>query len=299
VRLVTRDDAGSADRTEASLDELAGEGATVIVAGLDAETATRALRWGGAHGVAVMTLVPPTEVPAGASGFVLGEPRSNVIQALARAAPELTTASVAAVVDSSEMTPAAAAGGRFLGLTLLPAVSCDVSAARAGDPRFPAAAWSKAGAHAWLVTGSPSCGADLVSELSAAHTKGLVAMTLEAAGLPVHGAGLRVVTASAGVVPVSAAGDTRDDELRRFAASLGSVSWWTALGRDAATLARIAVRQLPTDTASEPHDVADRRTRARTFLAAAHARLWTTESTGWQDDRTVKRTICAVDAPAR
>ena len=42
-----------------------------------------------------------------------------------------------------------------------------------------------------------------------------------------------------------------------------------------------------------------RRVRARALLAASRARLWTTESTGWQPDHTVKRTICAVDAPAR
>ena len=61
VRLVTRDDAGSADRTEVSLDELAGEGASVVVAGLDVQTAARALRWGENHGVAVVALVPPAE----------------------------------------------------------------------------------------------------------------------------------------------------------------------------------------------------------------------------------------------
>jgi hypothetical protein len=77
------------------------------------------------------------------------------------------------------------------------------------------------------------------------------------------------------------------------------VSWWTALGRDAATLARVAVRQLPADTAGEVHEVTARRARARTLLADSRARLWTTESTAWQGDRTMKRTICAVDAPAR
>jgi hypothetical protein len=149
------------------------------------------------------------------------------------------------------------------------------------------------------VTGSPGCARDVVGELSAAHARGLVALTLEAAALPVHGPGLRVVTASAAVVPETAAEDTRDDELRRFAATLGAVSWWTALGRDAATLARVAVRQLPTDSAGEAHEVTARRTRARSLLADSRARLWTTESTAWQADHTMKRTICAVDAPAK
>jgi len=300
VRLVTRDDAGSVDRTEVSLDELAGEGASVIVAGLDPQTSTRTLRWGEAHGVAVVVLVPPAEAMATlAFGFVLGEPRRDVIDALGRAAPVLGTDAVALVVDESELAALPPQGGRVGGMTLLPAVSCDVPANRAGDPRFPLSAWEHQRARAWLVSGSPSCARDVVGELTASHARGLVALTLEAAALPIHGPGLRVVSASAGVVPETAAEDTRDDELRRFAATLGAVSWWTALGRDAATLARVAVRQLPADTAGEVHEVAARHARARTLLADSRARLWTTESTAWQANRTMKRTICAVDAPAR
>jgi hypothetical protein len=300
VRLVTRDDAGSADRTEVSLDELAGEGASVIVAGLDAQTSTRVLRWSETRGVAVVVLVPPGEaVATHAFGFVLGEPRREVIDALGRAAPALGTEGVAPVVDESEMAALPAPGGRVGGMTLLPAVSCDVPANRAGDPRFPLSKWDREKTHAWLVSGSPGCARGVVGELSASHARGLVALTLEAAALPVHGAGLRVVSASAGVVPETAAEDTRDDELRRFAATLGAVSWWTALGRDAATLARLGVRQLPTDSAGEAHEVTDRRARARTLLAASRSRLWTTESTAWQADHTMKRTICAVDAPTR
>jgi hypothetical protein len=300
VRLVTRDDAGSADRTEVSLDELAGEGASVIVAGLDAQTSTRVLRWGESHGVAVVVLVPPGgAVATHAFGFVLGEPRREVIDALGHAAPSLGTEGVALVVDESEVAAFAAPGGRVGGMTLMPAVSCDVPANRAGDPRFPLSKWEHEKTHAWLVSGSPGCARDVVGELSASRARGLVALTLEAAALPAHAAGLRVVSASAGVVPETAAEDTRDDELRRFAATLGTVSWWTALGRDAATLARVGVRLLPTDSAGEAHEVADRRARARTLLAASRARLWTTESTAWQADHTMKRTICAVDAPAR
>jgi hypothetical protein len=172
-------------------------------------------------------------------------------------------------------------------------------AARAGDPRFPLAPWEKQKTTAWLVTGSPSCARDLAGELSAAHARGLLALTLEAAALPPHAAGLRVLSASAGIVPNSAASDTRDDELRRFETTLGDVSWWTALGRDAATLARTAVRQLPPGLASDAHEVAERRAQARDRLQASRARLWTTEAAGWSPDRTMKRSICAVDAPLK
>ncbi|HEY8040133.1 MAG TPA: hypothetical protein VIF15_10085 [Polyangiaceae bacterium] len=299
VRLVTRDDAGSVDRTEVSLDELAGEGAAVVVAGLDAQTAARALRWGEAHAVPVVALVPPAEGQAtDAFGFVLGEPRANVVEALARALPALRGEGVAPVVDASEVAGLPPQGGRLGALTLLPPISCDVPATRAGDPRFPVAQWDKDRTRAWMVSGSPSCTRDLVSELGAAHARGVVALTLEAAALPPHPAGLRVVSASAGVIPESAATDARDDELRRFDGTLGGASWWTALGRDAATLARVAVGQLPTGSASDPRAVTERRARARDLLAAARVRLWTTEATGWSDRHAMKRTVCAVEAPA-
>jgi len=181
---------------------------------------------------------------------------------------------------------------------LLPAVSCDIAATRAGDPRFPLSSWERSKIRAWLVTGSSSCALELVGELSRAPAKGLVALTLEAAALPAHASGLRVVSASAGVVPESSPGDARDDELRRFGATLGGVTWWTALGRDAATLARVAVRQLPTGSATEPHEVSERRDRARTLLSESRARLWTSESTSWEG-HAMKRTLCVVDVPAK
>ena len=303
VRLVTRDDAGSTDRTEGSLDELAGEGASLVIAGLDPPTATRALRWGEARGVPVVALVPPDAAASGSFGFVLGESRADVIAALARAGTELGTQGVVPVVDGSEMAVFPAQGGPMGGLTLLPVVSCDTPAVRAGDPRFPMEAWRKQKVGVWLVTGSPVCARDLAGELSAARAQGLLALTLEAASLPPHAAGLRVLTASAGVVPNSAASDARDDELRRFQATLGDVSWWTALGRDAATLSRAAVRALPVGLASDVHEVTDRRAHVRDRLVGTRARLWTTEAAGWSTDagadRRMKRTICAVDAPLR
>jgi hypothetical protein len=300
VKLVTRDDAGTADRTEVSLDELVGAGAAIVIAGLDPNTATRALHWGETHSVPVIALVPPDQpMSGGAFGFVAGESRASVVEALARAVTALGGGAVAPVVDASEVSLYPPQGGRVGSLTLLPPVSCDIPAARAGDPRFPLSQWDKAQARSWLVSGSPSCARDLVRELSVAHGRGVVAMTLEAAGLPPRTAGLRVVSASAGVVPDTTSGGARDDELRRFGATLGTVSWWTALGRDAATLARIAARQLPADSVGDAKSVAERRAQARDRLAAARARLWSTEAAGWTDAHTLPRTVCAVDASSR
>jgi hypothetical protein len=149
------------------------------------------------------------------------------------------------------------------------------------------------------VSGSPECAADLIGELAAARTRGVVALTLEAASAPTPATGLKVVIARAGVVPEADPRDPRDDELRRFTATLGRAGWWTALGRDSATLARAALLGMPVDTVSEPHAVAGRRSAIRDSLASTRARLWTTESSGWSAGQTMSRTICTSAGPTR
>ncbi len=313
IRLVTRDDAGSSDRTEVSLDELAGEGAAIVIAGLDPRASTRALRWGENHGVAVMVLAPPESGEAvGDFGFVVGADRQASLDALVRAAPSLARVPVAPVIDASEVAGSVAAQ-RAGALNFLAPVSCDAPVARAGDARFPLAAWQAEKARAWTVSGSPACAQGLVEELSAARLwmpeRPIVALTLEAATLLPHPAGVRVVTASAGLVPTLAAGD--DDEVRRFAAVLGdvAVTYWVSLGRDAGALARAAVMRLPKGTVTEPRSVAARRLEARMALSTAKVRLWSSESAGWSDGadedagghafKRLKRTLCAIDREAR
>jgi hypothetical protein len=300
VRLVTRDDAGSADRTEASLDELAGAGAAIVIAGLDRQTAARALSWGAAHAVPVVSLASPGDIDLPPDfAFVLGEPRGNAIAALLRAAPELGARSLAPVIDRSEVAEFPAQWGHSRPATMLPPVSCDIPTTRAGDPRFPLAQWDTEKTHAWMISGSPECAAGVVGELSDANARGVVALTLEAAALPAHAPGLRVVTATAGMLPPGAAGEAPDAEMRRFMTTLGPVNWWSALGRDAATLGRAAMRSLPATGATDPQAVAERRIQARDALASARARLWSSERATWGNGRTMKRTICAVDVPSR
>jgi hypothetical protein len=298
VHLVTRDDAGSSDRTEVSLDELAGEGAAMVIAGLDPETAVRALHWGEAHGVPVMALVPPAETMP-SFGFLLGESRSTVLATLAHAEPSLLAETATPIADASELALYPPQGERLAGLTLGPPVSCDIPSTQAGEPRFPLSLWQEEKTRAWVVSGSPECSQDLVEELVGARSRGAVALTLEAAAVVRATPALRVVSARAGIVPDVDPSDPREAEVLRFSASLGHAGWWTALGRDAATLARTALLALPVGSVSEPRPVAERRSAARDALAKARARLWTTESSSWEGDRTLKRTVCAVESPQR
>jgi hypothetical protein len=297
ISLVTRDDSGSSDRTESALDELAGQGAAIIIAALDPDTADRAVKWSTRHDVPVIVLAAPASEQTREFAYVLGEPRGNVLAALLRGAPDLAKTKVAPVVDASEVAQFPAHGGVYGPLTLLPPTSCDTPTPHAGDPRFPLVDWERAGAKGWLVTGSPSCARDLVNELGSRTRSGTVGVTLEAAGSFKHAGALRTLSAAAGVVPMRADLAPHDSERARFIAAYGSerLTWHTALGRDAATLARRVALGLPSTIAATTDAVSQRRDLARRSLARARARLWSTEARGFDGKNVVARTICVVE----
>jgi hypothetical protein len=297
VKLVTQSDSGRADKTDESLDELAGQGASVIIAALDEETADAAMRWSAARSVPVIVLSPGGKEAPGDRSFVLGVRRDAVLDALVHALPELGKGSVAPVVDASEVASFPQTGGAYGPLGLLPPVSCDVTATHAGDARFPIAAWQSQKARGWLVTGSTSCAQDLVRELASRVRAPTIGVTLSAAGIVANLGDARVGVAAAGVVPLSSEVTPRDEELTRFVAAFGSarMTWWTALGRDAAVLARRVVMTLSTDAVSATGEVARRRGVVAAGLLSAHARLWSTEARGFGGKHEIARSLCVVE----
>jgi hypothetical protein len=109
-----------------------------------------------------------------------------------------------------------------------------------------------------------------------------------------------VLSDAAGVIPVVARSpaDIADDDVRAYVTQFATrPSWWTALGRDAAALARAALRGIPTDATTDRAAVAQRRALAQSRLDAATARLWTTEATGFAGARTIARTLRIVELP--
>jgi hypothetical protein len=292
LHLVTLSEDGSESGIVRGLDELSGEGAVAVIAGLSVKEAAQALSWSDAHGVAVVTLARTNETPDNSRfGFSLGAFYPAVIGALLRAAPTLGVARVIPIVDPSAAIDVAGDAG----VDVATPVPCDVSTERAGDFRFPIVDWQHGGDRAWLVDASPGCARDLYNELEKASMHGIVALTLQAAFVPPRASGLRVISARAGVVPEIASGDPRANELNRFTDAFGEADWWAALGRDAATLARVALRQMPTGPSSQSDEVTGRRTKARDELAAARARLWTTDAAGW-DGHVMPRSVCTDSA---
>ena len=78
LRLVVRTDAseGKGLASDLAMEELFGEGAGVVLAGLDGRSADHALKWGEDHGLPVVLLHPPARQPLPTqAGYVIGEAR--------------------------------------------------------------------------------------------------------------------------------------------------------------------------------------------------------------------------------
>lgn len=303
ARLITRDDGVDTAGTRAAMEELAGEGATVIIAGFDRASADRAVSWSEESGVAVLLLAAPsTSKMPRHSAVVLGERTEREIAMLADALVRRGVETAALIADASDDEVAAGSlEGRDQRLTLLPPVRCDVPLAQAGRTRFPVDAWWRGGARGWLVSGPSSCARDLLHDVGVSLTTRrtsappTVALTLES-GIPLSEAprGVTVLSASAGIVPVLAARpeEARDDEVRAFMERFGArPSYWTALGHDAGALAKAALAPLPTDTTTDPKAVVERRALVQTGLLATRVRLWTSDDRGIGEGRVLPRSL--------
>jgi hypothetical protein len=303
LRLVTREDGIDRASTRAAIEELAGEGASVILAGFDHAGAGRVAAWSEESGLPVLLLAAPgAEHLRKPSVFVLGERPERELVMLADALARAGSKAAALVADGAEEEAAAnATDGR--GVPLLPPVRCDVPLTEAGRPRFPVDAWISSGADGWLVAGPSGCARDVLRDVArglarvrvrSGHEPS-VALTLEA-GIPLQDIprGLAVLSASAGLVPVLAARpeDAPDPDVRAFMEQLGvRPSYWSALGRDAGAIARSAISVLPLDSTTNLDAVAQRRGVLRAGLLGTRVKLWTTDARGFGDDRVLGRAL--------
>jgi hypothetical protein len=301
VRLVTRDDGADDAGTRAAMEELAGEGASVIVAGFDRASADRASFWSEKNGLAVLLLAAPSapRMPKTAA-FVLGERTERQLAMLGEALVRHGVKTAAFVTDTNEDDTATRAA-EANGLVILPPTGCDVPLSEAGKPRFPVASWMTSGAQGWLVSGPTACARDVLRDvkrlLETRHTPGEkpIAVTLEA-GVPPSEVpkGVVVLSAAAGLVPILATRpeEAHEEDVRTFIDRFGvRPSYWTALGRDAGALARAALAPLPTDTTSDPKGVTQRRAIVQAGLLGARVPLWTTDDKGIGADRVLPRAL--------
>jgi hypothetical protein len=73
-------------------------------------------------------------------------------------------------------------------------------------------------------------------------------------------------------------------------------TFWSALGHDAALLARVALRSLPTDRTEEASEVQARHRAASDALASAEADLWSTAARGFGSHSEIARDIAIIEA---
>jgi hypothetical protein len=307
VRLVTRNDGGGDAGARAAMEELAGEGASVIVGGFDRKSADRASRWSEQSGVAVLLLASPSpqHMPK-TTAFVIGERVERELEMLAHALVDHGAAKAAFVADTREdETAGKAVEAAGSGLALLTPVRCDVALAEAEKTRFPVTDWLATGAEGWLVSGPNGCASDLLRDVRRvladsprASAERPVALTLEAGVSPRDVPnGIVVLSASAGFVPVTASRpeEAGDDDMRVFMERFGvRPTYWTAIGRDAGVLVRAALSSLPENAVTDPKGVEERRAIVQAGLKAARVRLWTTDAVSLGDDRVLGRTLHVV-----
>jgi hypothetical protein len=310
VRLVTRDDGGDKDRLRASLEEVAGEGASVIVTALDSQTADEALAWSKSSSISVITLAMPSRgngTPDG-SGFTVGEDWRSELALLTAALSAIPTGSgsarsatsIATIADTEATVSLAGVSDRNdAGAANGAPTACDTAFSSAGESRFPFTAWEKAGISGWIVAGSPACADDLFHGLARLSRRAVVGLALEASETSERPRpGVHVLTVAAGVVPLASVSkdDPRAVDVREMVSKTGAPPrWWTALGRDASILARRALASVPTDTTEAPPEITRRRAMVRRSLHEVKAPLWTSERDGFDAAGTVMRTFRTVD----
>ena len=272
ARLVARDDGGKPEGVAQALTELAAEGAAVIVAGIDPRHGATAVAFAEAQGLPVVLLTPDPALSqrVATDVFLLGQDPARSVGVLAAA---LRDGGAKVVAGLGAPLAEERRGGRLgVGLEL----DC--------APLPPLESLRAERVDAVVLLDGASCGdgvIELAERLRAPLGVGLGA--LAGIHLPI---GTRVL--AAGIFPLS-----EGDPDPRLAGWLESgrppPSWWMALGRDAAVLAASAVHNLA-DAAGET-EVRARRVEATAALGAAESDLWTSDERGFDDSRTLPRTI--------
>jgi hypothetical protein len=234
---------------------LAADGAALIVAGGDDESARRAAAQAETLRIPLLLLRPP-QVPPLPNGFtfVLGVDDAVVLDTVAEAL--------------------AARGSRKLERVGPGGTPCDAEAPGPGRPRFPHAAWRKAGVDGLLVTGDAECAQELARELAAEKLSWPLGLGLDA--------GQTYATLGRPAFVVKSA---------RYPEQTGESGWYEALGRDAGVLASRALEALPIEGVARGEDVGALRERAQGALARAEADLATTTARGFGGARVLPREL--------
>jgi hypothetical protein len=278
IRLLIRDDTEASGGLEKALAALAGDGAAILVAGVDEEGARKAASFAERASIPVVLLHRFDGLSPGDYTFVLGADFGATAELLRR---ELAAAGSAEVV-------AVGPGG----------VACTLQAPAAGQPRFPVYTWKRKRVDTLLLTGDGACARAVVAEATAARLRPHLGFGLGCGELFVSlETKLAKSAVAVGHFPVSPDSNvpvSMQEWRRRTGAP---PSWHHTLGHDAALLAAAALAQFPLERVEDARKVAALHRRARDELASATAALWSSQAQGFSGKRALERTPRVVSLP--
>jgi hypothetical protein len=266
VVLVTRDAAEPGD-IERALAGLAGDGATLLVAGVTDEGAVAASLFAEATRLPVVVLRHPALLGARTPfTFILGPAASEEESAVAEAL--------------------AAAGSRVAFRVGPGGAPCDAISV-VGGTRFPVREWRRGGVDALVLLGDTPCARDAAAEMLSAGSSPLLVLGLEACDAPESIPGRKMLV-TAGRFPFAAHALAPDE--RAWVDRWGSPpSWYETLGHDSALLAAAALLDFPTERVDDSGAVSELHRRAKDTLLRARASLWSTVAPGFGGANVIPR----------
>ena len=271
VQLLMRDADDGDDAMRQALAGLAGDGAAMLVAGVDEASATAAQRFASELRIPVLLLYPPpNQLAPDGFAFSLGERTERSADTLSRQLADQGIHHLATVGVSD----------------------CARALEVAGGSRFPVSTWRKEGVDGLLLLGDSSCAREVIGACLAQRYGPRFALGLEAAPAGSWLLGrFAFLVDSAGRYPAPpgfGAGRPASGPTPRWS------DWYDALGHDAGTLAGSVLRRFPLERIEDVKAVARLHRRARDELATTSAELDTTTARGFVGRRTIERELVVV-----
>jgi hypothetical protein len=271
VRLVTADDAGATGDLETALSQLAGDGASVLVAGTDVESARAASRYAEQARIPTIVLAAFDRASAQRFTFVLAPPLAADQKALEAAAATQGATPVVVVGP----------GG----------VPCDSPTKTAGFSRFPVQEWKRDAVGMLLFMGDAACTRNVLRDTRSVGLNPLLGLGFESSTLFSELSGRSVIAATGGKHLTAGDASAAPDAWSQM------LSWFGALGHDAALLSARAVADLPLERVDERDAVRQLHQLARDRLLRAEAALLTTEARGFSGQHAIPRSISLRKSP--
>ncbi len=272
IHLVTRDASEQGD-IERALAGLAGDGATILVAGVTDDASIAASLFAERAQVPVIVLSRPSGLRDKLRfTFALGAPASAEEAAIAEAL----------VSVSAHAAFRVGPGG----------APCGAAETALGRTHFPTEEWKRGGIDTLVLLGDAQCTRDAGAEAVSAGLSPLFVLGLESGETEGAVQGRKLVVAS-GRFPFGARPLARDE--RAYIDRWGSApSWYAALGHDSAVLAAAALSDFPLDRVDDKGAVVGLHWRAQGRLLHARAPLWSTVTPGFEGTNVISREVRAV-----